>query len=58
VDSTAWKLLKDAVDLGHDIRIDLEDTLRLPDREIAHCNAELVSEARKPLETFATRKGI
>lgn len=44
-DATAWPLLESAVSGGHDIRIGLEDTMRLPDGGEAHDNAALVSHA-------------
>jgi uncharacterized protein (DUF849 family) len=45
----AWPLLDDAVELGHQVRIGLEDTLHLPNRELAHSNADLIAEARRRL---------
>lgn len=44
-DATAWDMLGDAVELGFDIRIGLEDTLRLPDASAAADNAALVRAA-------------
>jgi uncharacterized protein (DUF849 family) len=46
VDSTAWPLLEEAARRGHDARIGLEDTLRLPDGKPARDNDELVRAAR------------
>jgi uncharacterized protein (DUF849 family) len=46
VDPTAWPLLREAVRRGYDIRIGLEDTLRLPDGEIAGDNLELIRAAK------------
>jgi len=45
VDATAWPVLEQAVEEGLDIRIGLEDTMRLPDGTEAHDNAALVSHA-------------
>ncbi|GHC77985.1 hypothetical protein GCM10007079_15570 [Nocardiopsis terrae] len=44
-DATAWPMLEDALDAGLDIRIGLEDTMRLPDGTEAHDNAALVAHA-------------
>lgn len=44
-DATAWPVLESAVDSGYDIRMGLEDTMRLPDGEEAHDNAALVAHA-------------
>lgn len=44
-DATAWPLLESAVSSGYDIRIGLEDTMRLPDGSEAHDNAALVAHA-------------
>lgn len=44
-DATAWPLLEAALAAGRDIRIGLEDTLRLPDGADAEDNAELVAHA-------------
>ena len=46
VDATAWPLLQEAGRRGYDARIGLEDTLRLPDGELAGDNLELVRAAR------------
>lgn len=43
---TAWPLLREARRRGYDGRIGLEDTLRLPDGELAGDNLELVRAAR------------
>jgi uncharacterized protein (DUF849 family) len=40
-----WAIIARAADLGHDIRIGLEDTLALPDGRAARDNAELVAVA-------------
>ena len=45
-DTTTWGLLDDAARLGYQMRIGLEDTLRLPKGEIATDNAQLVTEAQ------------
>jgi len=45
----AWPLLDDAVERGLQVRIGLEDTLHLPNRELAHSNADLIAEARRRL---------
>lgn len=44
-DATAWPLLEDALEAGHDIRIGLEDTMRMPDGSEAKDNAALVAHA-------------
>ncbi|MBE3001118.1 3-keto-5-aminohexanoate cleavage protein [Nocardiopsis sp. HNM0947] len=44
-DATAWPLLEAALAAGMDVRIGLEDTLRLPDGEEAQDNADLVARA-------------
>jgi uncharacterized protein (DUF849 family) len=48
-DETAWGLFDDAAVLGYQLRIGLEDTLRLPNGHVARHNAELVAEARQRL---------
>jgi uncharacterized protein (DUF849 family) len=58
VDATAWSLLEDAASLGCDVRIGLEDTLWLPDGEIARSNADLILEARRRLEKYAMPEGL
>jgi uncharacterized protein (DUF849 family) len=45
--TTAWPLLRIALQRGYDTRIGLEDTLTLPDGKQASSNAELVAIARK-----------
>lgn len=44
-DATAWPMLRVALETGLDIRIGLEDTMRLPDGTEAHDNAALVAHA-------------
>ncbi|GAA0982713.1 MULTISPECIES: 3-keto-5-aminohexanoate cleavage protein [Nocardiopsidaceae] len=44
-DATAWPMLEAAVASGHDLRIGLEDTMRLPDGTEAYDNAALVAHA-------------
>jgi uncharacterized protein (DUF849 family) len=44
-DATTWPLLEAAIEAGYDVRIGLEDTLRLPDGDEAHDNAALVAHA-------------
>jgi uncharacterized protein (DUF849 family) len=46
VDATAWPLLEESARRGYDLRIGLEDTLRLPGGEIAKDNVELIRAAR------------
>jgi len=46
-DTTAWPLLKVALQRGYDTRIGLEDTLTLPDGRKASGNAELVMVAHE-----------
>jgi uncharacterized protein (DUF849 family) len=45
-EATAWSLLSESARRGHDLRIGLEDTLRLPTGELARNNAELIEAAR------------
>jgi uncharacterized protein (DUF849 family) len=40
-----WEVLRAAAAAGHDVRVGLEDVLRLPDGRLAADNAELVSAA-------------
>jgi uncharacterized protein (DUF849 family) len=56
IDATTWTLFDEAVILGHDVRIGLEDTLRMPNGESAHSNAWLVSEARRRLDAFTPQE--
>jgi uncharacterized protein (DUF849 family) len=44
-DATAWPVLRQALELGRDIRVGLEDMLRLPDGTEAPGNAALVTAA-------------
>ncbi len=44
-ETTAWPILDLAESLGYDTRIGLEDTVRLPDGELAADNAQLVRTA-------------
>ena len=44
-DATAWPMLQVALESGLDIRMGLEDTMRLPDGTEAHDNAALVTHA-------------
>lgn len=44
-DATAWPMLEAAVSAGYDIRMGLEDTMRLPGGEEAGDNADLVAHA-------------
>jgi uncharacterized protein (DUF849 family) len=46
-DATAWPLLEIALQRGYDMRIGLEDTLHLPDGQLARDNAELVATAHQ-----------
>jgi uncharacterized protein (DUF849 family) len=46
VDATAWPLLREAARRAYEARIGLEDTLRLPEGELAGDNVELVRAAR------------
>jgi uncharacterized protein (DUF849 family) len=46
VDATAWPLLREAARRGYEARIGLEDTLRLPEGELAGDNSELVRAAK------------
>jgi uncharacterized protein (DUF849 family) len=45
MDATAWPLLDAAIERGYDTRIGLEDTLHLPDGQLARDNAQLVAIA-------------
>ena len=47
LESTAWPLLDIALERGYDLRIGLEDTLRLPDGSPARDNAQLVAAAHE-----------
>jgi uncharacterized protein (DUF849 family) len=47
VDATAWPVLREAARRAYEARIGLEDTLRLPEGELAGDNVELVRAARK-----------
>ena len=42
-----WRLIHEALELGGDIRVGLEDNFYLPDGTMAQSNADLVSEAVK-----------
>ncbi|WP_047868844.1 3-keto-5-aminohexanoate cleavage protein [Nocardiopsis sp. RV163] len=44
-DATAWPVLESAVASGYDIRMGLEDTMRLPGGGEAHDNADLIARA-------------
>ncbi|MFD6099169.1 3-keto-5-aminohexanoate cleavage protein [Nocardiopsis flavescens] len=44
-DATAWPMLEDALEAGLDVRIGLEDTMRMPDGSEARDNAALVAHA-------------
>jgi uncharacterized protein (DUF849 family) len=46
-EEATWPVLRQAVSLGHDIRIGLEDTLLLPDGSRARSNADLVTAAAR-----------
>jgi uncharacterized protein (DUF849 family) len=54
-DAAAWPLLEDALAHGYDVRIGLEDTLRMPDGTRAHGNADLVAAAARIASTVAPR---
>jgi uncharacterized protein (DUF849 family) len=58
VDSTAWTLLEIAAERGYAARIGFEDTLTLPNGEMARSNGDLVRAAlqRLPL-AFARDDG-
>ncbi len=45
-EKTAWPLLTIALERGYDVRIGLEDTLTLPDGQVAEDNASLVRAVR------------
>jgi uncharacterized protein (DUF849 family) len=47
VNADAWPLLEDAIARGYDVRIGLEDTLRMPDGARATSNADLVAAAAR-----------
>lgn len=53
-EATAWPLLAEAARRGHDARMGLEDTLRLPGGEVARDNAELIGTARVRISGRAT----
>lgn len=44
-EATAWPMMTEAINRRYAVRIGFEDTLVLPDRRVAHRNAELVAEA-------------
>ena len=48
--ATTWPLLETALSRGLDVRVGLEDTLRLPDGSLAPDNAALVAAARRLAE--------
>jgi uncharacterized protein (DUF849 family) len=48
-DRTAWRVLENALELGRDIRVGLEDTLFLPNGRPAGSNARLVESAVRML---------
>jgi len=50
MEAATWPLLEAALDRGLDVRIGLEDTLRLPDGSLAPDNAALVAAARRLAE--------
>lgn len=56
VDAAAWPLLEDAVARGYDVRIGLEDTLRMLDGRRARGNAELVAAAAAIASTVAPKR--
>ena len=49
IGATAWALLAEAARRGYQARIGLEDTLLLPDGQVAPDNAALVAAARRML---------
>jgi uncharacterized protein (DUF849 family) len=51
-DESAWPVLRQAVSLGRDLRIGLEDCLFLPTGEIAPDNAALVRAAREVMSGY------
>ncbi|GHD37673.1 hypothetical protein GCM10007147_45870 [Nocardiopsis kunsanensis] len=52
-DATAWPMLEAALAAGTDVRIGLEDTLRLPDGTEAESNADLVARASEMVSAAA-----
>jgi uncharacterized protein (DUF849 family) len=52
--SSCWPALREAVRLGLDTRIGLEDTLQLPDGSLAPSNAALVAAARAVISSTRT----
>lgn len=46
-EATVWPLMDEAIARGYDVRVGLEDTLVLPNGNIARNNAELVKEAMR-----------
>jgi uncharacterized protein (DUF849 family) len=54
MEGATWPVLEAALDRRLDVRIGLEDTLRLPDGTVAPDNAALVAEARR----LAAERGI
>jgi uncharacterized protein (DUF849 family) len=55
VDAAAWALLEDALTSGYDVRIGLEDTLKMPDGTRARGNADLVTAAVSIASAVAPR---
>lgn len=54
-EATVWPMMDEAIRLGYDVRIGLEDTLILPDGRGARDNAELVTETARRVQ--ARRSG-
>jgi uncharacterized protein (DUF849 family) len=54
MEGATWPVLEAALDRGLDVRVGLEDTLRLPDGTVAPDNAALVAEARR----LAAERGV
>lgn len=52
-DATAWPMLEAGLSAGMDVRIGLEDTLRLPDGTEAENNADLVARAAEMVSSAA-----
>lgn len=55
VDANVWPMLEVALSRGYDTRIGLEDTLTLPDGQLAKDNAELVAHAVRKARQIGAR---
>jgi uncharacterized protein (DUF849 family) len=56
-EATTWPMMDEAIGRGYDVRIGLEDTLVLPDGQVAKDNVELVIEAVRRVRVVRKRAG-